>query len=132
MSTEGANHKRTLTPSRARELAKRSAAVRRANAKAREKLTLEAVEAAFGPLETLEDGQRRLERIGVWACAGMLSGSVASSAARTVEIWVKAHEARLTRQAVEELSKKMEAWEPLIASLKHGAQRRPKPGPSLN
>jgi hypothetical protein len=72
-------------------------------AKARARLTLDKVEAAFGPLDTLEDAQRRLERLCVWAAAGLLTGSVAGAAVRSVEVWLKAHESRLTREVVETL-----------------------------
>ncbi|UCG87927.1 MAG: hypothetical protein JSW71_05120, partial [Gemmatimonadota bacterium] len=77
-------------------------------AKAREKLNLANVEAAFGPLETIEDAQRRLERLGVWAAAGMLAGTVAGAAVRSVEVWLKAHESRLTQDVVESLKKEVD------------------------
>ena len=53
------------TRERARRAGRASAEARRR--RKREQLTLESVEAAFGPLETLEDAQKRLERLGVWA-----------------------------------------------------------------
>ena len=89
----------TLDRERARELGKRSGAARRSL-----KLNLSRVEAAFGPLEAIQDAQRRLERLGVWAAAGLLTGSVAGAAVRSVEVWLKAHESRLTERVVEELS----------------------------
>ena len=70
---------------------------------ARKRLTLEDVETAFGMLDSLEDAQRRLERLGVWAAAGLLPGSVAGAACRSVEIWIRASESKLTREVVEEL-----------------------------
>ena len=73
-------------------------------AKARNRLTLDRVEAAFGPLEAIADAQRRLERLGVWAAAGLLTGSVAGAAVRSVEVWLKAHESRLTENVVDELT----------------------------
>ena len=54
----------------AREAGKRSG-------QARYKLTLAQVEAELGTLDTREDAQRRLDRIGVWALSGLLPGSVA-------------------------------------------------------
>ena len=72
-------------------------------AKAKARLSLEKVEEAFGPLETIEDAQRRLERLGVWSAAGLLAGSVAGAAVRSVEVWIRAHESQLTRDVVEEL-----------------------------
>ena len=47
---------------------------------------------------------RRLERLGVWSAAGFLSGSVAGAAVRSVEVWLKAHESRLTERVVDELT----------------------------
>jgi hypothetical protein len=73
-------------------------------AKGRTRLTLDKVEEAFGPLDRLEDAQRRLERLGVWSAAGFLSGSVAGAAVRSVEVWLKAHESRLTERVVDELT----------------------------
>jgi hypothetical protein len=87
----------------ARLAALKSAESRRA--KKREKLTLESVEVAFGSLETLEDAQRRLERLGVWSAAGLLAGSVASAAVRSVEVWLRAHESKLTQAVVEDLKR---------------------------
>jgi len=72
------------------------------------KLTLERVEAAFGLLVTIEDAQRRLERLGVWAACGMLAGSVAHAAVRSVEVWLKAHESVLTRDVVEGLKREVD------------------------
>jgi HAMP domain-containing protein len=72
-------------------------------AKARNRLTLDKVEAAFGSLKTVEDAQRRLERLGTWAAAGMMAGSVAGAAVRSVEVWLKAQESKLTREVVEDL-----------------------------
>jgi hypothetical protein len=66
-------------------------------------LNIDEVEAAFGQLETLEDAQRRLERLGVWATAGMMAGPVANAAVRSIEVWLKAHESKLTREVVEDL-----------------------------
>lgn len=80
-------------------------------AKARTKLTLTQVENELGTLDTLEDAQRRLDRIGVWALAGLLAGSVAGSAVRSVEVWVKTHESRLTTEVVQELRERLEQLE---------------------
>ncbi len=48
----------------AREAGKRSG-------KARRRLTLERVEEELGPLETVDDAMRRLDRLGLWISAGM-------------------------------------------------------------
>ena len=62
-------------------------------AKARRQLTLERVEEEFGRLETPQDAKRRLALLSTWTAAGMLPSSVAGSAVRAVEVWVKAFEA---------------------------------------
>ena len=80
-------------------------------AKARTKLTLTQVEAELGVLTTLEDAQRRLDRIGVWALSGLLAGSVAGAAVRSVEVWVKTHESRLTTEVVQELRQRLDELE---------------------
>ena len=88
----------------AREAGKRSG-------KARQRLTLTQVEAELGSLVTLEDAQQRLDRIGVWALAGLLAGSVAGAAVRSVEVWVKTHESKLTQEVVQELRQRLEQLE---------------------
>lgn len=47
---------------------------------------------------------QRLDRLGLWITAGMLTGSAGSAAVRSVEVWLRGHESRLTEQVVEELS----------------------------
>ena len=49
------------------------------------------------------DAQRRPERLGVWAAAGLLPGSVAGAAVRSVEVWLKAHESKLTREVIDDV-----------------------------
>ena len=71
--------------------------------RAKKRLSLTDVEAAFGQLNTVEDAQRRLERLGVWASAGLLAGSVGGVAVRSVEVWLKAHDSQLTETVVNEL-----------------------------
>ena len=73
------------------------------HARQRSRLSVARVEEAFGELQTLDDAQRRLERIGVWAAAGLLAGSVAGAAVRSIEVWLRAHESKLTEAVVEEL-----------------------------
>lgn len=67
------------------------------------KLTLARVEAEFGPLQTLTDAQRRLDRLSVWAASGLMAGSVAAAAVRAHEVWLKTREAEATFEAIEEL-----------------------------
>ena len=88
-------------------------------AKARNRLTLAKVEAAFGALETIDDAQRRLERLCVWAAAGLMAGSVAGAAVRSVEVWLKASESKLTREVVEDLKRE-------VSRIKAEVKRRPQ------
>ncbi|MCH7876331.1 MAG: hypothetical protein IH965_13675 [Gemmatimonadetes bacterium] len=100
------DHRSALTSDRARELAAMSAAVRRA--KAQQRLTLRRVEAELGSLETIEDAMRRVDRLGLWIAAGMLSGSSGGAAVRSVEVWLRGHESTLTRKVVDELTGEVE------------------------
>ncbi len=84
-----------------REIAKHARTGGRA--KARRRLTLDRVETELGQLETPEDAMRRLDRLGLWITAGMLSGSAGSAAVRSVEVWLRGHESKLTERVVEEL-----------------------------
>ncbi len=78
---------------------------------ARRRLSLNDVEAAFGQLDTVEDAQRRLERLGVWASAGLLAGSVGGVAVRSVEVWLKAQESLLTETVVDDLRARLDELE---------------------
>ncbi len=89
----------SLTPDRAREIGQMGG---KASGKAR--LTLSRVEAELGPLETIQDAMRRLDRLNLWISAGMLSGSQGSAAVRSIEVWLRGHESRLTEKVVEELA----------------------------
>ncbi len=85
----------------AREAGKRSG-------KARRRLTLERVEEELGPLETIADAMRRLDRLGLWISAGMLSGSQGGAAVRSIEVWLRGHETRLTERVVDDLQADVE------------------------
>lgn len=93
-------------PERAREAARKGG-----HAKAARRLTLGRVEAELGALDTLEDAMRWLRTIGLWAAAGMLAGAVASACNRSVEVWVRAHESKLTREVVDQLRARLEELE---------------------
>ncbi len=89
-------------------------------AKARRKLNLERVEQELPPLTDLESAMLRLDRIGLWAAAGMLTGSVAGAVVRSVEVWIRGHESQLTNEVVDDLKSEMKR---LTAHLK-SSQRR--------
>ena len=76
-------------------------------AKARRKLNLERVEQELPPLTDLESAMLRLDRIGLWAAAGMLTGSVAGAVVRSVEVWIRGHESQLTNEVVDGLKSEM-------------------------
>ncbi len=73
-------------------------------AAARRRLTLERVELELPPFDSVDSAMQRLDRLGLWITAGMLTGSAGSAAVRSVEVWLRGHESRLTEQVVEELS----------------------------
>ena len=79
-------------------------------------LTLARVEAELGPLETVEDAMRRLDKLNVWIASGLLSGSQGSASVRAVEVWLKGREARLTERIVEELHDEVERLKAHIAT----------------
>ena len=77
--------------------------------KAIKRLTLHRVETGLGPLETIDDAQRWLTQLAVWAAANLMpSGSVAGSCVRAVEVWLRAHESKLTEEVVEHLKRDVE------------------------
>ena len=87
-----------------REGARASVAARRA----RRSLTLDRVEQELGSLETVDDAMRRLDRICLWALGGLLPGVVANASVRSVEVWLKASESKLTEKVVDELQADLE------------------------
>ena len=64
------------------------------------KLTPDRVAKELGPLETVEDARRWLYQIGLWICSGTLTGSMASAANRSVDVWLKAMEADHTKELI--------------------------------
>jgi hypothetical protein len=85
------------------------------------KLRLPEVEAQLGALDTLEDAGRWLRQIGLWAAAGMLNGATAGACVRAIEVWLKTHESKLTRQVVDELRAR-------LAELEQQTRERPRLG----
>ena len=90
-------------------------------AASRRRLTLEKVERELPSLDSLDSAMLRLDRIGLWAAAGMLTGSVASAVVRSVEVWIRGHESKLTREVVEDLKNEVKR---LKAALKPPSSRR--------
>lgn len=91
--------KQLFDSARAREAGKRSGKARR-----QQRLTLSRVEAELGTLETVQDAMRRLDRLNLWISAGLLTGSQGGAAVRSIEVWLRGHESRLTEKVVEELA----------------------------
>ena len=87
-----------IDSTRAAELGRRGARARWAG-----RLTLQTVEEALGPLASIADAKRRLERIGVWASAGLLPGAAASAAVRSCEVWLKAVDTELSFEELDHL-----------------------------
>ncbi len=99
----------------------RGQAAKGGRASARRRLTLEKVERELPPLDSLDSAMLRLDRIGLWAVAGMLSGSVAGAVVRSVEVWIRGHESKLTREVVEDVKNEVAR---LKAALKRPSSRR--------
>jgi len=98
---------------RARALGRRSGQVRR-------RLVLEEVERELGSLDTLEDAMRWLRQIALWCAGGLLHGAVASACNRSVEVWVRAHESKLTQEVVTRLRARLEELEGQLARQRLG------------
>jgi hypothetical protein len=79
-----------------------------ANRRARVPLNLFRVEAELPRLDSVEGAMARLDRIGIWACSGLLTGMVAAAAVRSVEVWLKGHESRQTDAVTERLRTELE------------------------
>ena len=90
---------------------KQSAAVRK-------RLTLAEVEKGLGELQTVEDAKRRLERLGVWLTAGMVTGSQGGAAVRATEQWLKAHSEELDRNRLREAEKRVRTLEKELADVR--------------
>ena len=99
---------RNKTPFSDREKA-RQAGRKGGRAKARMKLNLARVEEELGQLDTLDDAERWLRTIGIWAAAGMLAGAVASACVRSIEVWLRSFEKRSIEAEIDELREQVEA-----------------------
>lgn len=93
-----------FTSDSARRAGKRSGASRR-------RLTIDRVEDELGALGSLEDAERWLRTLGIWGAAGLLTGAVLGGCVRAVDVWVRAHEAKLTRKVVDEIQARVNALE---------------------
>ncbi len=93
-----------LDSERARELNRRSAQVRR-------RLVLEEVERELGALDSVEDVNRWLWRIGLWGASGLLPGVVLGGLVRTCEIKLRVLEHEATREVLDQLRGRLEELE---------------------
>lgn len=75
------------------------------------KLTPARVEAELPPLTNLDSAMRRLDKLGIWLAQGHLPGSVGGAAVRSVDVWVRAHESKLTQQVATELRDRLDELE---------------------
>jgi hypothetical protein len=75
------------------------------------RLTLTNVERILGELETLEDAQRWLRQAYLWSAAGMLKGAVAGACVRAAEVWIRAHDSKVTRDSVLQLQRRIQQLE---------------------
>ena len=115
-----------FTPGERARAAGRQGVDARARARAERKaskLSLFNVEAQLPPLTSLEDAKARLDRIGTWAVAGLLPGSVAMAAVRSCEVWLKACEAELTQEVAQRLRHRVEELEAELQRSRVGISR---------
>ena len=98
----------------ARSAGKASGTARRAA----RRLTLPQVEEALGPLQTEQHAKHRLERLGVWLAAGLLSGSQGGAAVRATEVWLRAHSDALDRERLRAAEKRVRQLERELAKVR--------------
>ena len=67
------------------------------------RLDLARAELELGPLETLADLKRRLDRVMSWSAARMLPGTLANAMVRGCDVWLKALESTNSFDDVEQL-----------------------------
>ena len=70
----------------------------------RNRLTLDRVELELPPLTDIESAMQRLDVVCKWALAGMIHGAIASAAVRSVEVWLRGHESKLTQHVIDQLT----------------------------
>lgn len=105
-------------PAKAREAGRRGG-----KASGRRRLSLDKVEAELGSLDSLEDAQRWLRMIALWTAAGMLTGAAGNVCVRSVEVWLKGAEAKLSREITTELRRRLEDIESQAKQQRVGAVR---------
>ena len=75
---------------------------------AKRRLKIGDLETELGALDSIDDAMRWLRQIGLWTAADMLSGARGNVCVRCVEVWIRAHETKLTQQVVDELRDEVE------------------------
>ena len=96
----------------ARSAGKASGAARRAA----RRLTLQQVQDGLGPLATEAHAKHRLERLGVWLAAGLLSGSQGGAAVRATEVWLRANAEQFDRERLRVSEKRVKELEKQLAA----------------
>ena len=75
------------------------------------RLTLRRVEQELPPLTDLDSAMYRLDRVGIWTAANLMSGTGGNAVVRSIEVWLKAHESKMTQQDVEKLRHRLDELE---------------------
>ena len=88
-----------FTMDNAKEIGRRGGKASRAQ----RRLKAPDIEKALGALGTVDDAMRWLRQIGLWTAADKLSGARGGVCVRCVEVWIRAHETKMTQQVVDEL-----------------------------
>jgi hypothetical protein len=105
-----------VTPEEARALGQRSGQARR-------KLTLEDVERALPPMDSVEHVKDRLQTICNWSVAGLVAGSQAGAAVRACEQWLKLHAWALDLARVRQLEARLRELEAQLAQHRRAGPR---------
>ncbi len=66
----------------------------RAEAAGKGRLTLARVETELGPLATIDDAMRRLDKLNVWIASGLLTANQGSASVRAVQVWIRSYQSR--------------------------------------
>lgn len=105
----------TLDPEKARQMAQRSAEVRRG-------LTPERIAEELPPLDTLEHIREAYQVVQRWAAAGLVPGSIANALVRSCDGATKLLEARIDVGLISKLERRVRELEGELAAARKAAK----------
>ena len=86
-------------------------------------LTLEQVKAELPPLDSYENAQTRLARASDWVACGVMNGTQGHAFARMHEVWLRAAEARLSAELVDDVTERVKELEGQLKKQRMGVVR---------